>query len=97
MLSWPRSLPIDRNPAEVVTVVKENAEWLAQSDIPKLFINGEPGTLARGRMRGVIRQWPDQMEVTVKGRKLLQEDSADEIGSAIAEFVRRVRERDGAS
>ncbi len=97
MLSWPRSLPIDGNPAEVVNVVRENAEWLAQSDIPKLFINGEPGTLARGRMREVIRQWPNQMEVTVKGRKLLQEDSPDEIGSAIAEFVRRVRERDRAS
>jgi len=97
MLSWPRSLPIDGTPAEVVNVVRENAEWLAQSDIPKLFINGEPGTLARGRMREVIRQWPNQTEVTVKGRKLLQEDSPDEIGSAIAEFVRRVRERDRAS
>ena len=97
MLSWPRSLPIDGNPEEVVSVVKENAEWLAQSDIPKLFINGEPGTLVRGRTRQVIRQWPNQMEVTVKGRKLLQEDSPDEIGAAIAEFVCRVSERDRAS
>ena len=50
-----------------------------------------------GRVREVIRQWPNQMEVTVKGRKLLQKDSPDEIGSAIAEFVRPLRERDGAS
>jgi len=91
ILSWPRSLPIDGEPAEVAEVVSRNASWLARSNVPKLFINGEPGTLARGRLREIIRQWPNQTEVTVKGRKLLQEDSPDEIGAAIAEFVRRAR------
>jgi len=65
---------------------------LAHTDVPKLFINGEPGTLVRGRLREIIRQWPNQTEITVKGRKLLQEDSPDEIGAAIAEFVTRVKE-----
>jgi haloalkane dehalogenase len=64
---------------------------LAQSDVPKLFINGEPGTLARGRLRETIRRWPNQTEITVKGSKLLQEDSPDEIGAAIADFAKRVR------
>jgi haloalkane dehalogenase len=91
-LSWPRSLPIEGEPADVVAVVSENGCWLAQSDVPKCFINGEPGTLARGRLREIIRRWPNQTEVTVKGRKLLQEDSPDEIGAAIAAFVKRVRE-----
>ncbi len=90
-LSWPRSLPIDGEPAEVVRVVDESGSWLAQSDVPKLFINGEPGTLARGRVREIIRRWPNQTEVTVKGRKLLQEDSPDEIGAAIADFAKRLR------
>lgn len=90
-LSWPRSLPIDGEPAEVVKVVNELGSWLAQSDVPKLFINGEPGTLARGRLREIIRRWPNQTEITVKGRKLLQEDSPDELGVAIAGFVKRVR------
>ena len=93
MLSWPRSLPIDGEPAEVVKIVGESGSWLAQSDVPKLFINGEPGTLARGHVREIIRRWPNQTEVTVKGRKLLQEDSPDEIGAAIADFVKRVRGR----
>lgn len=93
-LSWPRSLPIDGEPAEVVKVVSESGSWLAQSDVPKLFINGEPGTLARGRVREIIRSWPNQTEVTVKGRKLLQEDSPDIIGAAIADFVRGVRRLD---
>ena len=92
MLSWPRNLPIDGEPAEVAEVVQRNCEWLAQSELPKLFINGEPGTLARGRLREIIRRWPNQIEVTVKGRKLLQEDSPDEIGAAIADFVKKQRE-----
>ncbi len=90
-LSWPRNLPIDGEPAEVVKVVNDNGSWLAQSDVPKLFINGEPGVIARGRVRDFIRSWPNQTEVTVKGLKLLQEDSPDEIGVAIADFVRRLR------
>jgi haloalkane dehalogenase len=90
-LAWPRSLPIDGEPADVTEVVSANESWLAQSDVPKLFINGEPGTLARGRLREIIRRWPNQTEVTVKGRKLLQEDSPEEIGAAIADFVERLR------
>jgi len=92
MLSWPRSLPIDGEPADVTEVVSQNQNWLAHSDLPKLFINGEPGTLVRGRLREIIRQWPNQTEITVRGRKLLQEDSPDEIGAAIARFVTTVRE-----
>ena len=90
-LSWPRSLPIDGEPPDVVAVVTACGKWMAQSDVPELFINGEPGTLARGRVREVIRSWPRQIEVTVRGRKLLQEDSPDEIGLAIADFVSRLR------
>ena len=91
MLAWPRSLPIDGEPAEVAEVVGRNCDWLVQSDLPKLFINGEPGTLARGRLRDTIRRWPNQTEVAVTGRKLLQEDSPGEIGRAIASFVNSLR------
>lgn len=63
MLSWPRSLPIDGEPVEVVG---RNTSWLSQTEIPKLFINSEPGTLARGRLREIIRRWPNQTEVAVE-------------------------------
>jgi haloalkane dehalogenase len=89
--AWPRSLPIDGESAEVVEVVNENGSWLAQSDVPKLFINAEPGVIARGRVREFIRSWPNHTEVTVKGLKLLQEDSPDEIGEALSDFVRWLR------
>jgi len=46
----------------------------------------------RGRVLEEVRAWPNQTEIIVKGIKLLQEDSPDEIGTAIAEFVKRVRQ-----
>jgi len=90
-LSWPRSLPLDGEPADVAAVVSENFRWLAESEVPKLFVAAEPGVIVRGRVKELVRTWPHQTEVTVKGLHTLQEDSPDEIGAAIADFVRRLR------
>jgi haloalkane dehalogenase len=89
MLSWPRNLPIDGEPADVVTVVDEYSNWLAATELPKLFINAEPGAIAHGHVRELIRSWPSLTETTVSGIHFVQEDSPDEIGTAIAEFVRK--------
>lgn len=87
-LVWPRELPIDGVPSDVVAIVEQNAEWLATSHtLPKLFINGEPGSIIRGRMREYCRTLPNQREVTVKGLHHLQEDSPGEIGQALRDFV----------
>jgi haloalkane dehalogenase len=91
-LTWPRQIPIEGHPADVVAVVEDYSAWLAQSNIPKLFINAEPGSILVGRQRQVCRVWPNQTEVTVKGLHFLQEDSPDEIGTAGAEFARKVHE-----
>jgi haloalkane dehalogenase len=90
-LTWPRMIPIEGEPAAMVKLVETYADWLAQGDIPKLFINGDPGSILAGRQREVCRAWPNQTEVTVKGQHFLQEDSPHEIGRSIAEFVRRIR------
>jgi haloalkane dehalogenase len=91
-LSWPRNIPIEGEPADVVAIVEEYGRWLAQSDVPKLFVNGDPGSIVRrGRVRDFIRSWPNQTEVSVPGVHFLQEDSPDEIGAAVASFVRAVR------
>ena len=90
-LTWPRMIPIDGEPADVVAVVEHYSRWLAASPIPKLFVNADPGSILVGRQREVCRSWPNQTEVTVKGLHFVQEDSADEIGSALADFVRRIR------
>jgi haloalkane dehalogenase len=90
-LTWPRMIPIDGAPADMAATVERYAKWLATSDVPKLFINAEPGSILTGRQRDLCRSWPSQTEITVKGSHFIQEDSPDEIGAAVADFVRRVR------
>lgn len=90
-LSWPRNLPIDGEPADVVAVVREYSAWLGESTVPKLFINAEPGALVRDRFRKLVRTWPNLTEATVRGVHFVQEDSPNEIGDALARFVRRLR------
>jgi haloalkane dehalogenase len=90
-LSWPRNIPIEGEPAGVVRIVEDYAAFLASSQIPKLFINGEPGGLLSGRLREFARKWANQAEITVPGIHFVQEDSPQEIGEAVADFVRRLR------
>ena len=91
MLTWPREIPIEGKPADVVGIVEDYGAWLAESDLPKLFINAEPGAILTGSQREFCRQWPNQVEVTVRGSHFLQEDSPEEIAAAIADFVKRIR------
>ena len=90
-LTWPRQIPIEGEPADVVAVVEDYSRWLAASPVPKLFINADPGSILIGRQRELCRTWPNQTEITVKGLHFLQEDSPDDIGRALAAFVRRIR------
>lgn len=83
-LTWPRQIPIDGTPADVAEIVQAYADWLAEADLPKLFINAEPGAILIGAQREFCRSWPNQTEVTVSGNHFLQEDSPHEIGQAIA-------------
>lgn len=90
-LTWPREIPIDGEPADVAAIVEDYASWLASSDVPKLFVNAEPGSILIGRQREFCRSWPNQQEVTVAGSHFIQEDSGPEIGRAISDFLRGLR------
>jgi haloalkane dehalogenase len=91
-LIWPRELPIEGEPEDVVAIVAENANWLkASTNLPKLFIDGDPGTSISGRLRDFCRSLPNQREVTVRGLHHLQDDSPDEIGEALRAFVLGMR------
>ena len=83
-LNWPRQIPIDGEPAQMVELVEAYGAFMAASAIPKLFINAEPGSILVGKQREFCRSWPNQTEVTVKGLHFVQEDSPTEIGQAIA-------------
>jgi haloalkane dehalogenase len=87
-LTWPREIPIEGEPADVTAIAAAYADWLAASAVPKLFVKGEPGALfARPAELDFVRGWPAQSEVTVAGVHFLQEDSPDQIGSAIARWM----------
>ncbi len=87
-LTWPRQIPLQGEPPDVVDIVSQYGEWLAASTVPKLFVNAEPGAILTGPQRDFCRTWPNQQEVTVAGNHFLQEDSPDEIGAAIASWHR---------
>jgi haloalkane dehalogenase len=86
-LTWPRQIPLDGEPSEVVEEVKLNAEFHKESDIPKLFINADPGSILIGDQREFARSWKNQTEITVSGNHFIQEDSSEEIGAALRNFV----------
>ncbi len=85
-LTWPRELPLDGDPADVHDIVARYAAWMASNDLPKLFVNADPGAILVGAQRNVARTWPNQDEVTVPGIHFVQEDAPDEIGGAIADW-----------
>lgn len=89
-LTWPRNIPLDREPLDVTEVIDNYATWLETSDVPKLFVDADPGVILTGLQRDYCRRWPNQTEVQVKGLHFIQEDSAKEIGDAIAEWLSKI-------
>ena len=87
-LSWPREIPINNSPDNVIKIVNKYSKWLENSNIPKLFINAEPGSILVGSQREYCRTWKNQMEVTVPGKHFLQEDSPHAIVNSISEWLK---------
>jgi len=90
-LTWPRQIPIDGEPEDVTQIVSDYAEWLQAANVPKLLINARPGSILVGNQLEFCRGWPNQTAVNVDGLHFIQEDSPDDIGRAVAEFVTRIR------
>ena len=87
-LAWPREIPIEGEPAGVAEIVADYAAWMAENDLPKLFVNADPGAILVGPQREFCRGWRRQTEVTVPGSHFIQEDSGPEIGAAIAQWTK---------
>lgn len=86
-LTWPRQIPIDGEPKDVVEIVQAYSDWLTATQVPKLYVNAIPGALVTGDIRKFAQGLPNQTEVTVEGIHFIQEDSADEIGQALANWM----------
>ena len=89
-LDWPRQIPIDNKPEEVCNIVKDYSLWMSINEIPKLFINANPGSILKGEQRDFCRKWKNQEEVTVKGSHFIQEDSPKDIGQAISSWFQKI-------
>lgn len=90
MLSWPREIPIEGQPENVCKIVSEYSNWMSKNNIPKLFINADPGAIIQGSVRDFCRTWNNQSEITVKGIHFIQEDSPNEIGTAIQKWYETI-------
>ena len=89
-LDWPRQIPIDNKPEEVCNTVEDYSLWMSINEIPKLFINANPGSILKGKQREFCRKWKNQEEVTVKGSHFIQEDSPKDIGQAISSWYQKI-------
>ena len=87
-LTWPRQIPVAGEPADVVQVATDYAKWMTENDIPKLFIDAEPGSILTGKARDFALSFKNQTVATAKGRHFLQEDSPDEIGAALSDWLK---------
>jgi len=86
-LTWPREIPICGDPADVTTIVDAYAQWMARNELPKLFVNAEPGAILVGPVREFCRSWKNQTEATVAGTHFIQEDSGATIGRIIGAWM----------
>lgn len=89
-LVWPRELPVESEPADMIGLIADNARFMRDSDIAKLLIVAEPGSMVTGDILNSCRQWRNQTEIAVPGRHFLAEDSPREIGQAILDFLERL-------
>ena len=87
LLTWPRQIPLDGEPADVHRIVADYAAWLAATEIPKLFIDADPGAIIRGPVREFCQGLKNQTVVTVPGVHFVQEDAPDEIGTALKDWL----------
>ncbi|MEZ2440259.1 haloalkane dehalogenase [Chitinophaga sp. RCC_12] len=90
MLSWVRQLPINGEPANVEKIIEDNDAYLSKSTIPKLFIEAIPGTLSQEE-KEICSKWPNETHITVTGHHHLQEDSPEQIGEAIAKWLKQLK------
>ena len=89
-LDWPRQIPINNEPEDVCKIVDDYSSWMSINEIPKLFINADPGSILTGKQREFCRKWKNQQELTVKGNHFIQEDSPNEIGEAISKWYKNL-------
>jgi haloalkane dehalogenase len=93
LLAWPRSTPIEGEPADVVARVEAYDAWLAASPVPKLLLTfeGSPTLIMRAPLVEWCKANIANLEVVACGDAghLALEDQPDAIASALASWLAR--------
>lgn len=89
MITAVQELPLENEgPNDVINIVKNYQSWLSTSEeIPKLYINAEPGLLSTFTQE-TTKAWPNQIKVTVPGKHLVQEESHEAVSRALLDFIK---------
>ena len=91
-LTWPRQLPIAGEPADVVEAVSAYSQWLATTQVPKLYFHATPGIIDQNPNQvAFCRTFANQEEIQVQGAHYIPEDDPETVAPALADFVRRLR------
>lgn len=88
VLVWPREIPFGGTPIDVAHRVNSYADWLPESEFPKLLLKFEPGAILRGDVIEEIEStWQNLTSVHIgEGLHFVQEDHGEAIGQAIVEW-----------
>jgi haloalkane dehalogenase len=92
MLQWPREIPIDGEPADVVAVVAQYDEWLARTPaMPALLLTFGDTGLSAPNVLAWARTTLPALEIVPLGRAghHAPEDAPDEIARAIRSWIDR--------
>ncbi len=92
LLQWPREIPIDGEPADVVELVERNARWLADSTVPKLLLTfGHAGLSNAPDVVSWARSTCTNLDVVELGAAghHAPEDSPEAIANAITGWLDR--------
>jgi haloalkane dehalogenase len=94
LLQWPRSMPLDREPADVVARIETYDCWLAESrDVPKLLLtfDGSPTLIIDAKMAAWCEANITGLEIEHCGAAghLAPEDQPEAIAAAVAAWMDR--------
>lgn len=85
MLAWPREIPIDGEPRDVVATVERNGAWLASGQVPALLLTFEGSGLTSPALVEWARTAFPKLSITALGKAghHAPEDVPDAIAAAI--------------
>ena len=89
---WPLEIPFDGPTAANYEIINGYAQWLKETNVPKLLLYAKPGMIIRKEQVETIKSDMKNLEAVYigKGKHYVQEDHPHEIGRAIENWVQQL-------